>query len=85
MKSLKEKKIYSINRKMSVTMDTPISIIMEKALLYEEKMKKNCQFVKNAYYKRMAREKGITVEEYMSKGIKRGRPKKQKPIEAIES
>jgi hypothetical protein len=65
-------------------MDTPISIILEKAKLYEEKMKKNCQFAKNAYYKRMAREKGISLEEYMSKGLKRGRPKKEKPNITVE-
>jgi hypothetical protein len=71
--------IFILENKMAEAMDAiknQLAILEQKALRYEYKMKQNRECALMCYYKRMAREKGVTLEEWLENRPKMGRPKK---------
>lgn len=69
---------------MEGTMDkiqNELAVLAEKALKYEEKMRKNNECAKKAYYKRMAREQGVSLEYWLEHRPKRGGYRGKKQVE----
>lgn len=57
-----------------------LQMLIDKANKYEEKHKRSNECARMHYHRKMARERGITLEEWFANRPKMGRPKKVEKI-----